>query len=39
MRRNWYHSIVALATLALIADIFWAQNAAAAEPPEMKMTT
>ena len=39
MRRNWYHSIVALATFALLAEVSWAQKTAGAEPPQMKMTT
>ncbi len=25
MRRNWYHSIVAVALIALLAEISWAQ--------------
>jgi hypothetical protein len=25
MRRNWYHSIVAVASIALLAEVSWAQ--------------
>ncbi len=39
MRRNWYHSIVAIAFAALLAEVSWAQNTDGAEPPKMKMTT
>jgi hypothetical protein len=39
MRKKWHHPIVALALIALIADVSWAQNTADAEPPKMKMTT
>ena len=39
MRRNWYHSIVAIAFAALLAEVSWAQDTAGAKPPEMKMTT
>ena len=39
MRRNSYHSIVAVAFIALLAEVFWAQDTSGAEPPKMKMTT
>ena len=39
MKTHWYNSIVALALIALLAEVSWAQNTADAEPPKMKMTT
>jgi len=39
MRTNWYQSIVAVAFVALLAEVFSAQETASAEPPKMKMTT
>ena len=37
--RNWYHSIVALAFIALLAEVGWAQNTAGDKPSKMKVGT
>jgi len=39
MRNSWYCPIVALAFIALLAEVGWAQNTAGDKPPKMKMTT